>query len=131
MSFAAQRDLGAFSGRLAEQFFDLFHRRHIDQRTLLNTGRHAVADFQSRNGTREFFNEGVIDAVLNQEAIGANAGLTHVAEFRRHRAGHRGIQIGIVKDNERCVSTQLQRYFLYRRSALPHQLFAHLGRAGK
>ena len=62
--------------------------------------------------------ESVVDAVLHKDAVGTDAGLATVAEFRDHDAGHSPVEIGVGEDDERRVPAQLQRYFLDRARAL-------------
>jgi hypothetical protein len=56
--------------------------------------------------------EGVVDTVLHQNAVGAHAGLAGVAVFRGDRTLDRGLDIGVVKDDERGVAAEFQRRFL-------------------
>ena len=62
--------------------------------------------------------------VLDQEAVRAHAGLAHVAVLRGQRALDRGVEVGVVEDDERRIAAQLQRHLLHRRGALGHQLLA-------
>ena len=54
---------------------------------------------------RELINQ----ALVNQEAIGRGAGLTHVAQFGKHCALDRSIQIRIFEDQKRRIATQFHR----------------------
>ena len=71
----------------------------------------AVADLHRADCLGESLGEGVVDAVLHQDAVGADAGLAGVAVFRGDRALDRGIDIGVVEDDERRVAAQFQRRF--------------------
>ena len=57
---------------------------------------HAVADLQISDGRRELIGEGIVNTVLDQDAVGTYAGLPGVAILGCHGASHRGIEI------ERC-----------------------------
>ena len=61
----------------------------------------------------------VIDARLDEDPVGADAGLAGVAELGGHAAGHGLIHVGRVEDDEGSVATQLQGDLLHRTSALP------------
>jgi hypothetical protein len=64
----------------------LFDRGHVDQRSELHALLQPVADPQLAHRRRQLFGEGVIDAGLHIDAVGADAGLAVVAELRNHRA---------------------------------------------
>ncbi|MNM72426.1 hypothetical protein D3C81_841200 [compost metagenome] len=66
--------------------------------------------------------------VLHVDAVRAHAGLAAVAELGRHQAVHGGVQVGIVKDDERRVAAQLQREALHGWRRLRHQDATDLGR---
>ena len=92
---------------------------------------HAVANLQRLDGFLQACGEIVEHAVLNKEAVGADAGLPGVAVFAGDRALHRLIEVGVVEHDERCVSAQLHAGFLDRRRALREELGAYLRAAGK
>ena len=75
--------------------------------------------------------ERVVDAVLHQDAVGADAGLAGIAVLRGDRALDRHLDVGVVEHDERRVAAEFQRDLLDRRGALLHQQFADLGRAGE
>ena len=87
--------------------------------------------FSFMTSPASFSDEVVVDAVLHVDAVGADAGLAHVAELRDHRALDRGIEIGVVEDDERRVAAELEADLLHRRGRLAHQQLADLGRAGE
>ena len=108
----------ALPQRIGHQFFDLGQRCRMDQRALRHLGLHAVADLQLRHSAAELFGEQLVDAVLHQQAVGADAGLPGVAELRGDRAGHGRIEIGIIEHDERCVAAEFERQPLERRRTL-------------
>jgi hypothetical protein len=79
----------------------------------------------------EALSEGVVDAVLHQDAVGAHAGLAGVAVLRGDRTLDRSLDIGVVEDDERGVAAQFERELFDRAGALLHQQFPDLGRAGE
>src|SRR5208337_4315911 len=66
--------------------------------------------------------EPVIDALLDQQSVRADAGLSSVAVLRRHRALHRRVEIGVVENDERRVAAEFEPEFLDRRRALRHSI---------
>src|SRR5471030_1868312 len=55
---------------------------------------------------------------MNIKAVGTNARLPAVAILRGHCSLHSSLEVGVIKNDERCVATQLERQLLYSRSAL-------------
>ncbi len=53
--------------------------------------------------------EAIVNSGLHQDAIGADAGLSGVAEFRCHRAGDGLREIGVVEDDHRRVAAEFKR----------------------
>ena len=103
----------------------------VNERANVRAFVHAVADFQFFHFRREFGGKLVIHAVLDVEAVGADAGLPRVAEFAGQRALYGGVDVGIVENDERRVAAQFQRDFFHRGGALGHQFAADFGRAGE
>src|SRR5581483_514392 len=62
--------------------------------------------------------KGVVDSVLHQDAVGADAGLPGIAVFRGDRALDRHLDIGVVEDDERGVAAEFERDLLDRAGAL-------------
>ncbi len=91
----------------------------------------AVADLHLADRGLQLFGEGVIDARLHVNPVGADAGLAVVAEFAQDRAFDGCIQIGVVKHDERRVAAQLHRAFHHLIGGLLQQDAAHFGRAGE
>ena len=73
----------------------------------------------------------VVNAVLGVDAVGADAGLAHVAEFGLDRALDGGVDMGVVEDDERRVAAELEPDLLHRSRRLAHEQLADLGRAGE
>ncbi len=111
--------------------FDLLDRVGVDQRALGNSVFGAVADLHRLGLGRELLDKGVVDLVLGIDAIGADAGLAHVAEFRDHGAFDRGIEIGVIEHDERRVAAEFEAELLHADRGLPIKNLAHFGRAGE
>ncbi len=111
MCFTAANHARAFLQRISNMLFHFCYRFFIDQRPDGDAFLQPVADVQFAHRLLQFFGKAVIHAVLHIQAVGADAGLPGVTEFRGQRAFHGFIEIGIVKDNKRCVAAQLQRHF--------------------
>ena len=63
---------------------DLLDRLHVDERPDYGTRLEPVGDLHHRPGDLgEALGEGAVDAVLNQNPVGADAGLPGVAIFGR------------------------------------------------
>ena len=91
----------------------------------------AVAHLQVLHGSGKLFGEGVVNAFLHQNAVGADAGLAGIAVFRDHGTGHGGIEIGVVEDDEGRVAAEFEAELLDGGRTLRHQQAADFGRAGK
>jgi hypothetical protein len=63
-------------------------------------GSKPVGDFHRAGGLGESLGKGVIDAVLHQDAVGADAGLAGVAVFRGDGTLDRHLDIGVVEDDD-------------------------------
>jgi len=87
-------------------FFDLSYRFIIDQRAGGDPVLQAVADAQLFHRLLQFLGETVIDAVLYIQTVGADAGLSGVAELRRQRPFDGFIKVGVVKDDKRRVAAE-------------------------
>src|SRR5262249_52482410 len=79
----------------------------------------------------ELRRERVVDAVLDEEAIAAHAGLAGIAVLRRDRAVDGRVEIGVVEYEERRVAAELERHLLHRRRALRHQLAPDVSRTSE
>src|SRR6266852_2772988 len=94
-------------------------------------GSNPSAIFNRTGGLGEALGEGVVDAVLHQDAVGAHTGLAGIPIFRGDGTLDRPLDVGVVKDDERRVAAQFERHLLHRAGALLHQQFPDLGRAGE
>ena len=104
VALAADRRARAFRQRVGDMAFHLGDRLVVDQRALVDAGLGAVADAERGDRAGELVYECVVDLVLREQAVGADAGLPHVAELRSERAFDRGVEIGVVEDDERRVA---------------------------
>src|SRR5438445_297132 len=83
---------------VANMLFNLLDGGHVDQRTNRNTWLEPVTDLERANCLGQTLDKHVVDLVLRQDAIDANAGLAGITVFRRHRAPDCGIDVRIVED---------------------------------
>ena len=91
----------------------------------------AVADLHRRDLLRKLLHELIVDLVLRVDAVGADAGLAHVAVFRDDGAFDRGIDIGVVEHHERRVAAELEPELLHADRGLLIEDLADLGRSGE
>jgi hypothetical protein len=88
---------------------DLLDRFHVDERSDHRTRLEPVGDLHGAGGLGEALGEGIVDAVLHQNPVGADAGLAGIPVFRGDRTLDRGLDIGVVEHNERRIAAELQR----------------------
>ena len=131
MALAAQHDRGAFGDGVRHMLFHFCHGLLVDERALVSGAGQAIAHAQTAHCRRELFREGIVDAGLYKQAVGANAGLPRVAVLAGHGALHGGVEIAVIEDDEGCIAAEFERQLLQLRRALGHQLDAHGGGAGK
>ncbi len=131
MALAARDDRAALVQRVLQQAFHLAHRLLLDERAGDDARLHAVADLQRLGGGGELLHEGVIDARLHIEAVGAHAGLAGITILGGDGAFHRLVEVGIVEHDEGRIAAQFERNLLHRVRALLHQQLAHRGGAGE
>ena len=109
----------------------LGNRCLVDKRPGGDAGFRAVAYFQLLYRLGELAGEDIINGILHQNEIGADAGLPGVAVFGHHGALNGGVEIGIVEDDEGRIAAKFEADFFDRRRALGHEHAADFGRAGK
>ena len=100
---------------------DLLDRLHVDQWADHRTRLEPVGDLHRTRGLGEALGEGVVDAVLHQDPVGADAGLAGIAIFRGDGTLDRGLDIGVVEDDERRVAAEFKRQFVDCAGALIRQ----------
>ena len=128
MALAAGDDAGTLRQRIGDMFFNLRHRIGIDQRALRDARFHPGANLQPFYRCLQLGGKGFVNAILHQDAIGADAGLPRIAIFGRHGTLHGRIQIRIVKHNEGRITAQFHGGFLNGRGALREQHTANFRR---
>ncbi|MNI44296.1 hypothetical protein D3C73_986670 [compost metagenome] len=124
---ATDGDACTFTQRIVDVPGHLVHGSGIDQWADGDTALQAVADLELSNRRAQAFGETLVDAVLHQDAVGADAGLPGVAKFALHDPGDGQVQIGVVEHNERRVAPQFQAQALDGGGALAHQQLADPG----
>jgi hypothetical protein len=86
---------------------------HVDQRALLTPSSQAVADLQRRHGLRRASRRRRRRRRPAPAAVGADAGLAGVAVLGGDGALDRGVEVGVVEDDEGRVAAELQRELLH------------------
>mmetsp|Transcript_59426 Transcript_59426/g.140466 ORF Transcript_59426/g.140466 Transcript_59426/m.140466 type:complete len:548 (-) Transcript_59426:2329-3972(-) len=130
-ALAAGQQLGAERNGVGDMGLHLLQRLLVDQRADVDARLEAVARPQRRNPGRKLLQEGVVDACLHIDAVGADAGLAGIAVLAGDGAFDGRIEVCIVKHDEGRVAAQFQAELLDRRRALLHQDPADLGAAGE
>ncbi len=87
---------------------DLLDRLHVDQGADHRARLEPVGDLHRAGGLGEALGEGVVDVVLHQDAVGADAGLAGIPVFRGDGTLDRHLDVGIVEHDERGVAAELQ-----------------------
>ena len=91
---------------------DLGDRLFVDQRPLVTVATQAVTDAQFGDPLGQALGEGVVDAGLHEEAVGADTGLPGIAILADQRTLDRRVEVGVVEDDERRIAAEFQRYLL-------------------
>ena len=99
----------------------------VDHWTKSNAVFQAIADLHCLDFCDQLFRKGIIHARLNIDAVGADTGLTVVAEFTNDCAFNSGIQVGVVEHDERRIAAQLHAGLFDLLRALFHQQRAYFG----
>ncbi|MNS69231.1 hypothetical protein D3C72_1025370 [compost metagenome] len=110
---------------------NLAHRRCIDQWADGGICVQAIADLEFAHLLHQALGEALVNPILHQDPVGANAGLASVAELAEHDAGHCLFQISVVEHNEWRVTAQFQAQALDVFGALTHQQPTDSGGTGK
>ena len=103
----------------------------VNQRAQSGTLFQPVTHFERGHGCCQLLGKGVINARLHVDSIRTNAGLAIIAKFAHDRAGHCGVEIGIIKYNKWRVAPQFHRTFHHAVCGLTQQASTHWGGSGK
>ncbi len=128
---ATRRQLCALGNRVFDVAVDLVDRSLIDHRANCDAGLRPRAYLHRVDAGAELLGEGVIDAGLHENSVGADAGLPAIAELRRDRAFHRKIEIGVVENDEGGIAAEFEREPLDAVCSAAHQQRTDAGRAGE
>ncbi len=128
---AAGDDRRALRHRVVDEVGDLVAGLGIDQRADRDAVLEAVAELERLHPRGELLDEGVVHRLVDVEAVGGGAGLAHVAHLGDHRALDRGIEVGVVEDDERGVAAELHHRLDDVLRGGGDQLPPDLGRAGE
>src|SRR5690554_4447535 len=102
----------------------------VDQRADHHARLATVTHRHRRDLRGQGLDEGVVDPLLDQEAVGADAGLTGVTVLGGDGPGHGGVEVGIVEDDKGSVAAELHGGLLDGAGTLGQQLLAHGSGAG-
>src|SRR5690606_35726167 len=127
MGRSADQHLRAFGDRIRNVLLHLFNSGLVNQGPLRDPLFETRPDLQGLDLLRQFFGKGVIDTRLNDDAVRADTGLTHVAVLAQHRSFDGRIQVGIIEHKKRRVSAKLHGDLLHGRGRLFHQNLSDLG----
>ena len=87
----------------------LVHRSLVDQRADVARLVEPVARVHGADPGGECAYECIIDAALHVNAVGGDAALPAIAELGDYGGLERGVEIGILEDQQRGVATQFER----------------------
>ena len=99
----------------------LLHRGSIDERTGGHTRRIAGAHLQCFDGLAKPAGEFVVNPVLDEDPVCADACLAGIAKLACHRTCNRDVEIGVVEHNQRSIAAELEAQLLDGVGTLPHQ----------
>ena len=81
MAAAANFNLSAFGHRITDMAFHFFQALHINQRALGDAIIRAIANLHLFDLSGQGGGEGIINAGLHKDPVGANTSLASVTEF--------------------------------------------------
>ena len=110
---------------------DLAAPAAADDRAHLHRRVEAVAELQRLRARGEAVDEGVVQALVDEEAVGGDADLAGVGELGRHRDVQRRLEVGVVVDDERRVAAEFHRHLLHGVGGVADHLLADARRAGQ
>ena len=84
----------------------LGHGAGVDQRSQRCPGFKPIANFHFPNGRSKFFGKNIIDTSLYIDPVGTDAGLTIVAKLTQDCTFDSGIDVGVIKHDERRIAAQ-------------------------
>ena len=93
----------------------------IDHRADRGSRSGAVADPEGIDAGCKLLREGLVDACLNEDTVGADAGLAAIAELRDESAFDGRIEVGIFKDDKGRIAAKLERKPLDAAGSTLHQ----------
>ena len=126
---AADEDVAAVVDGVPDVRGDLGDGAVVDERAVGDGRVVAAADLEALDLVDEGGGEGVVDAALDVDAVGADAGLARGAEFAGDGAGDGSGQVGVVEDDEGRVAAELEGEFLQCVGGLLHEELPDAGAA--
>ena len=97
MTAATSDKAGPLGEGILDMALDLLDRVYVDQRSLADAILETATHLHGICRVRELAGELVVDALLRENPIGTDTGLTRIPVFRQHRAGDGRLDVGVVK----------------------------------
>ena len=129
--FLARHQGRAFLKGVLHVAFDLVVASLVDQRANIHVAVNAVTDGHFVDPLGKFFTKGIGHFLMHEDPVGTDTGLATTTELVGDEVVRRGVQIGVVEDDERRVATQFQGQFLDLLGGVDDQLAAHFCGARK
>jgi hypothetical protein len=110
---SARRDLATDNGPrtrrdgVLDECVHVVSRLPRDERADIHTLLRALADSEPTHPGCKLGRELLGHEFVHVEPVGRRARLTDVAHLGQHRAGHRGVDVGVLEDDEGRVAAQL------------------------
>ena len=131
MAFAADKYLCSARSGVTDQVLDLHDSRIVDKGTLSHPLRGARPHNKFGDRSHKLLREACGHRGMNEDPVSADTCLAACAKLGSHQSLDGGIDISILKDDERSVTPQFHRDALHRGGAVGDELFANLRRAGE
>jgi hypothetical protein len=105
---AADDQLRTLVERVLDVLLDLLDGTRVDHRSDLGVGPRRRSDLQRLDPRGQLLDERVVHRMVHVDPVRTDAGLAAVAELRDHQAFDRGIEVGVLEDDERRVAAELE-----------------------
>jgi ParB family chromosome partitioning protein len=109
VTIATERHSRAFVDGIPDVHLHFLDRPHVDEWTLRHSLLESVAHLElTARHLGKTCRELLVDSLLDQQAVGTNAGLAAVAILGGHGPLDGRIQVGVIEHDERRVAAQLE-----------------------
>jgi len=130
-ALSANDDSRTVSFRVLDVLYDLLDGTVVDQWTVRDALIVATADLEVADFLCERFSELVIYARLDEQSVGAHAGLARAAELACYSASDGRIEVCVIEHYERSITAELETELLESGGALRHEQLADTSAAGE